>query len=78
MIQLQEILDLSKAERILLIEKIWDSIDHKNIEIPDSHKAELDKRIERYERGETSFVSWDEIKKELSSYKNKLPAINSW
>jgi len=69
MIQLQEIFDLSEAERILIMEKIWDSIDRKNIELPDSHKKELDRRLERYEKGETSFVSWDEIKKELSSYK---------
>jgi putative addiction module component (TIGR02574 family) len=69
MIPLQEILELSVAERILVIEKIWDSIDHNNVELPDSHKQELDRRLERYQKGETTFVSWDEIKKELSSYK---------
>jgi putative addiction module component (TIGR02574 family) len=69
MIQLQEILDLSEAERILIMEKIWDSIDNKNLELPDEHKEELDRRLRRYERGETSFISWDEIRKELASYK---------
>ena len=69
MVQLQEILELSVAERILVIEKIWDSIDHSKLELPDSHKQELDRRLDRYNRGETTFVSWDEIKKELNSYK---------
>ncbi|HVW14284.1 MAG TPA: addiction module protein [Mucilaginibacter sp.] len=69
MIQLREILDLSEAERILLMEKIWDSIDQKNLEVPNAHQEELDRRLERYNRGETTFVSWDEIKAELKSYK---------
>ena len=51
MIQLQEILELSEAERILIIEKIWDSIDHNNLDTPDKHKEELDRRLARYERG---------------------------
>jgi len=69
MIQLQEILELSVAERILMIEKIWDSIDHNKLAVPDTHKQELDRRLDRYNRGETTFVSWDDIKKELNSYK---------
>ena len=69
MIQMQEILELSVAERILIMEKIWDSIDHSTLEMLDTHKQELDRRLERYHKGETTFVSWDEIKKELDSYK---------
>ena len=66
MIQLQEILELSEAERILIMEKIWDSIDRKNIELPGKQIEELDRRLARYERGETTFVSWEEIKRELN------------
>jgi putative addiction module component (TIGR02574 family) len=67
MIKMQEILDMSVAERILMIEKIWDSIDHNTIETPNSHQQELDKRLERYAKGETAFVTWESIKEELSS-----------
>jgi putative addiction module component (TIGR02574 family) len=69
MIKLEEILELSVAERILMIEKIWDSIDHSNMDLPDSHKRELDRRLARYQRGETAFVSWEDIKSELRTYK---------
>jgi putative addiction module component (TIGR02574 family) len=66
MINLQEILDLSIAERILMIEKIWDSIDQENIDLPEAHKHELDQRLDRYANGETQFVSWESIKLELN------------
>jgi putative addiction module component (TIGR02574 family) len=66
MIKMQEILELSVAERILMIEKIWDSIDHNNIETPESNKEELDRRLDRYEKGETKFYSWNDIKNELN------------
>ena len=70
MIKMQEILDMSVAERILMIEKIWDSIDHDNVLIPDTHQQELDRRLDRYEKGESIFVSWESIKKELNAYKS--------
>lgn len=66
---MQEILDLSIAERILMIEKIWDSIDHNDIPLPEAHQQELDRRLDRYEREETTFVSWNDIKKELNAAK---------
>ena len=69
MIIMQEILDMSVAERILIIEKIWDTIEHKDIETSEVHQQELDRRLARYENGETAFVSWDDIKKELRNKK---------
>jgi putative addiction module component (TIGR02574 family) len=69
MIQMQEILEMSVAERILMIEKIWDSIDHNTIDTPDSHQQELDRRLNRYAAGETTFVSWEQVKLELNAAK---------
>lgn len=66
---MQEILELSIAERILMIEKIWDSIDHDNIPTSPLQEKELDSRLNRYSQGETTFVSWDEVKKELNALK---------
>jgi putative addiction module component (TIGR02574 family) len=67
MIQMQEILDMSVAERILMIEKIWDSIDHNTVDTPDSHKQELDKRLDRHAKGETKFFTWEHVKSELNA-----------
>lgn len=64
---MQEIMDLSIAERILMIEKIWDSIDRNNIQTPASHEQELDRRLARYEKGETTFVSWANLKNEINN-----------
>ena len=66
---MQEILDMSVAERILIIEQIWDSIDHQNITMPVTHAQELDRRLNRHENGETKFVTWNSIKSELDSCK---------
>ena len=66
MITMQEILGLSIKERIM-IKKIWESIEDLNdIKIPETHEQELDKRLSRYEKGETKFVSWNHIKSELN------------
>ena len=62
-------MELSVAERILMIEKIWDSVDRTDIPVPVNHEQELDRRLPRYERGETTFVSWSEIKAELNAAK---------
>jgi len=68
MIKMQEILDLSVAERILIIEKIWESIDAvDDIKVTEAIEEELDKRLSRYNKGETKFYSWNEIKSELNT-----------
>tara|TARA_Y100000814_G_C12248460_1_gene374133 strand:+ start:254 stop:463 length:210 start_codon:yes stop_codon:yes gene_type:complete len=69
MLNIQDIFQLSAAERLLLMEKIWDSIDPKDIENSEAHKQELDRRLSRYNKGETNFVSWDSIKKDLRNRK---------
>lgn len=63
--QIDEILKLSEAERLLAMEKIWDSLDHKKLSINKSQREELDRRINRYKAGEMTFYSWDDVKKEL-------------
>jgi len=65
MSNLHYILKLSIAERLLLLEELWNSIPSGEISIKDSHKKELDKRLARMKRGETRFFTWDEVKKKL-------------
>ena len=66
---MQEILEMSVAERILMAEKIWDSIDPNDIPLSVNQQQELDRRSERHEKGETTFVSWADIKSELNAAK---------
>ena len=60
---------LSVAERILLVEEIWDSIaaDPEGLEIPQSHKDELDRRLAAYEANPKAGASWEEVKSRLQS-----------
>lgn len=63
----QEILKLSLAERIQLVEDLWDSIASTpdQLSVTDAQKAELDRRRQRFEQGTTSTRSWEEVKKNL-------------
>jgi putative addiction module component (TIGR02574 family) len=69
--QIDEILKLSEGERMLAIEKIWESLDHKNLPIKESHKKELDRRLERLKSGKSKFYSWEEIKTDLQKLAGK-------
>ncbi|MBX7108949.1 MAG: addiction module protein [Chitinophagales bacterium] len=57
----------SAAEKILLVEKIWDSIHPKDIGIPESQIIESRRRIEAIRKGEVSASSWDEVRKRIDS-----------
>ena len=48
-LNIPEIAGLSIPEKILLVEDLWDSIarDETQIPVPESHRAELDRRAER-------------------------------
>jgi putative addiction module component (TIGR02574 family) len=60
---------LSVAERILLVEEIWDSIATTPDEVPltDAQKAELDRRLAAYEADPGAGSSWEEVKARLRS-----------
>ena len=64
---IQEINQLSNAEKILLVERIWDSIKKDDITLTDSHKQELDRRIAKHEGGTNAYRSWEEVKRKLDN-----------
>ncbi len=58
---------LSIAERILLVEDIWDSIAASPEEVPltDAQRAELDRRLAAYEADPQAGSSWEDVEAEL-------------
>ncbi len=54
---------LSVAERLRLVEEIWDGIaaESEALDIPQSHRDMLDRRIEAHERDPRAGSSWDEV-----------------
>lgn len=65
----KEISALSTAEKILLVEKLWDSINKEELDVSDAQKKELDRRLELHEKGETSYHNWQDVKKNLGGRK---------
>jgi putative addiction module component (TIGR02574 family) len=58
---------LSVAQRILLVEEIWDSILDEDGETPltDAQKQDLQRRVAAYEANPKAGSSWEEVKARL-------------
>ena len=64
---IQEIEQLSSAEKILLVERIWDSINKQDISLTDAQRLELDRRLEKHHKGQNEYYRWDEVKQKLKN-----------
>lgn len=65
---IQHINQLSKNEKLLLVEALWDSIaeDPSTIELPESHKKEIQSRLDTLEEDSKTAISWDSFVKQFS------------
>ncbi len=63
----QEINKLNLAEKLLLVEDIWDSIAQGNSELPmpEWQKLELDKRYKDYKGGGLNLHDWQSVHEAL-------------
>lgn len=66
--QVSEILQLSVAERVQIVEDIWDSIaqNPEELGLSEAERAELDKRLENYRQNPDGGIEWETLKKNLS------------
>ena len=66
--QVAEIFELSVAERIQIVEDIWDSIVNtpEEISLSEAEKAKLNKRLESYQQNPNEGIEWETLKKNLS------------
>jgi len=63
-----DIRQLPVAERLRLIEELWDSLDTEATEslpMPDWHKVELDQRLDAHARDPKAGKLWDEVKADI-------------
>jgi len=58
---------LSVAERILLIEELWESIaaEPASVPVPQSHRDELDRRLAAYEKDPGRLLSLEDLKERI-------------
>ena len=62
-----DILNLSSAEKILLVEQIWDSLDTNELEMTSAQKEELDRRIALDKSDKMSWHSWNDVQSYLQA-----------
>ena len=64
-----KIQELSVSERIVLAEKLWDSIvdEDGSIELPKKQKVELDRRLQAFLDDQDIGSSWSKVKERIIS-----------
>jgi putative addiction module component (TIGR02574 family) len=62
---------LSAAEKILLVEDLWDAIssDEAGVPIPQSHREELDRRLKRHTTAKGKLLSLGELQDKVEKRK---------
>ena len=65
--EINDVLSLPIKQRILLVEKVWDSIRpaSNEVPVPNSHKQELDRRFEKYKQDPSALLNDQQLKKAI-------------
>jgi putative addiction module component (TIGR02574 family) len=66
-VQLAEILELPVAERVKLVQAIWDSVSEVPEPFPlsDVEREKIDRRLEAYRRDPEAASPWSEVKERI-------------
>lgn len=61
---INELSQLNKNEKLLLVEALWDSIasDPEEVDFPDHHKSILEQRLKTLEEDKKNGSSWKEVR----------------
>ena len=57
-----EIGSLSAAEKLELLDALWESLEADEPTLTEAQRAELDHRMEQYERHPGEVVSWEQVR----------------
>jgi putative addiction module component (TIGR02574 family) len=62
-----DITNLTAAERILLVQKLWDSLAPAQASQPltPAQQQEIERRLAAADRGEVSYSSWEDVKNRI-------------
>lgn len=63
--EIEELFNLSPSRRILLAQKLWDSVPKKEVELSNPIKKELDRRLKAHQKGEMKYYTRKELKTKL-------------
>jgi len=70
-INVSDAMDLGIAERIELVEDLWDSITEvpEKVELTDEQKKVLDERLEAYHRNPNEGSPWEVVKERIRNWR---------
>ena len=57
-----EVARLTAAEKIDLLEAVWESLEADAVPLTAAQRAELDRRLANYDRSTAQTCSWDQVK----------------
>jgi putative addiction module component (TIGR02574 family) len=60
-----ELARLSPREGLDLIERLWESLKDEDLPLTEAQRAELDRRIEGFDRDREQSIPWEQLKAEL-------------
>ena len=61
-----EIIRMAPAERLSLIEQLWDSLDEADVPVTPAQQDELARRLATLDQDRTEAVTWESLKAELA------------
>ncbi|WP_340104200.1 addiction module protein [Rhodohalobacter sp. 8-1] len=61
---LDELSQLNKSEKLILVEALWDSIasDPSEVEVPEHHKVIIEERLKTLEQDKQTGSSWEKVR----------------
>ena len=61
---LDELSQLNKSEKLILVEALWDSIasDPSEVEVPEHHKTIIKERFKTIEQDKETGASWEKVR----------------
>ena len=60
---------LTPAERLQLIEQLWDSLDNDHVDLTPAQQAELERRLDDMEKNPDDVISWPEAQRRIRERK---------
>ncbi len=68
-LEMKNVLSLPVERKILWVEDVWDSIcsQPEFVPVPDSHKKELDRRVEKYRKNPSALITEAQLRESVAS-----------
>ena len=61
-----QIENLSPAEKVELLDAVWESLEADSASLTAAQRAELDYRIDRHEKNPSDVIPWEQVRSKLN------------